>query len=237
MVEKLRSTSKRIHWFLVLRALIFGLAWAWFPFWLFIPVALYLYFVPLFQARKLLGPFVVLLLLTYLQAPGILFAAIFAALFYVLLLIKDLLLIDRRSTYELLALTLSFFMLRAFYAMSHDGVAVVSVWYAFLVAAVLTLLMRSFLRFFREEFPHDERALMAATWLSFLLFVQLIIAGLFLPLDFIYQAVLVFIPAILLMDLVPAHFFGDLTRTKLLTTASAVFVLFAVVLSSARWGL
>jgi hypothetical protein len=74
-------------------------------------------------------------------------------------------------------------------------------------------------------------------WLVFILSWQLIIAGLFLPVDFTYQAVIIFLSVLLFLDLVPQYFFGALTREKTLTTGSVVFVMLAIVMSSARWGL
>jgi hypothetical protein len=70
------------------------------PFWLFLIVALYLYFVPITGAHKVSAPFFVLLLISLFESQGILDAIIFAAIFYFILLIKDLLIIDRRSAYE-----------------------------------------------------------------------------------------------------------------------------------------
>jgi hypothetical protein len=236
MAEKLRSISKRIHWSLLLRAAVFGVAWFLLPFWLFFFVALYLYFVPLFQAGKLAMPFFVLLILTYIQAPDPLFIIVFGAIFYLLLLIKDLLLIDRRSAYELLVLMLTFLFLRNFYMAFPQGINGAALWYALLIAVFSALLIRSFVRSFRnEQTPHASERL--ALWLAFLFIWQMAIVGLFLPLDFVYQTIIVFLAVILAVDLIPDYLAGALARTKTLTTVTAVLVLFALVLSSARWGL
>src|ERR1700722_12935955 len=112
MVEKLKSISKQIHWSLLARAALFALFWFFLPFWLFFLLALYLYFIPFFQERTLPVPFFILLLLTFIESPGIFFAVIFGLLFYYLLLIKNLVLIDRKSGYELFVLAITFFFLR-----------------------------------------------------------------------------------------------------------------------------
>jgi hypothetical protein len=236
MEEKLKSILKQIHWFLVLRALVFALAWVWLPFWLFALIALYLYLVPLFQAGKLASPFFVLLALSYVQPPSNGFALIFGVLFYFLLLIKDLLLIDRRSAYELLVLALSFLTLRDFYLKFNEGIGGGALGYALLAAAVLALLANSFVRcFWSDDAAKGPRR--AAALLLFLLFWQTLIAGLFLPIDFIYQSVAVFLVVVLLIDLIPEYLFGGLSRTKILTAGTVVFGLFVIVLGSARWGL
>lgn len=237
MAAKLKSISRQIHWSLVLRAAVFALAWAWFPFWLFVLIALYLYFVPWFQAGRLAVPFFTLLLLCYLQTPGVAFAIIFAAVFYVLFLIKDLLIIDRRSAYELLVLALAFFLLRDFYAKFSEGLGGAALFCAFLAAAVLTLLLQSFMNAFYNDAPASRSLKRAAVWLSFLLLSQALIAGLFLPVDFIYQSALVFLVAVLLVELVPEYLFAGFSRTKMLATAMTVFTLFVIVMSSARWEL
>ena len=237
MVAKLKSISRRIHWSLVLRAVIFALAWAWLPFWLFLLIALYLYFIPWFHAGKLAVPFFVLLLLTYVQMPGIIYLIVFGALFYYLLLIKNLLLIDRRSAYELLILALSFLLLRDFYAGFNEGINGTALLYAFLVAGVLALLFRSFIGALHDEAAVRRGITRTAVWLSFILLSQVLIVGLFLPLDFIYQSVLVFLVVVLLTDLVPEYLLAGFSRTRTLVAAMTIFALFVIVLGSARWGL
>jgi hypothetical protein len=48
----------------------------------------------------------------FFKPQGILAAVLFAAIFYFILLIKDLLIIDRRSAYEILMLVLSYLLVR-----------------------------------------------------------------------------------------------------------------------------
>jgi hypothetical protein len=72
-------------------------------------------------------------------------------------------------------------------------------------------------------------------WMMFLLMWQLLIVGLFLPLDFLYQSAIVFLVAIIILDLIPQYVFGELTRIKVLATGTVLFALLVIVLSSARW--
>jgi len=69
----------------------------------------------------------------------------------------------------------------------------------------------------------------------FLLTWQLLIVGLFLPLDFLYQSAIIFLVAVIILDLVPQYVFGELTRRKVLATGTVLFALLVIVLSSARW--
>ena len=230
MVARLKSISRRIHWSLVLRAAIFALAWVWLPFWLFLLIALYLYFCRGSSTGTLAVPFLILLILCLIQPPELLFAAIFGAIFYIILLIKGLLLINRRSAYELLVLTLSFLLLRDFYLAFNGGVSGAAFFGAILLAVALALLLRCLTN-------ADRDVARVVSWLSFLLFIQILFAGLFLPVDFIYQSVLVFLAVVLIIDLVPEAVSGGLARNKILATGMTVFALFTVVLASARWGL
>ncbi|HEX4104194.1 MAG TPA: hypothetical protein VHZ04_01805 [Candidatus Paceibacterota bacterium] len=206
------------------------------PFWLFFLIALYLYFVPLFQAGKLAVPFFVLLITTYVQAPDPLFIIVFGAVFYFLLLIKDLLLIDRRSAHELLVLVLSFLLLRDFYMAFPQGISGAALWYALFTAILVALLARNLVRGGTGQ-GTDLGGERMALWLIFSLVWQATIVGLFLPLDFVYQMLAVFLVVILVIDLIPDYLFGTFERTKALTTITVVLILFAVILGSAQWGL
>ena len=66
MAEKLKSALKIIHWSLAFKALIAGLAWVYFPWWISVFVLLGIYFVPLFQTRHLFMPFIMSLILGWI---------------------------------------------------------------------------------------------------------------------------------------------------------------------------
>jgi hypothetical protein len=108
---------------------------------------------------------------------------------------------------------------------------------AFVLAAVLSFVVKSLIDASYDEVMKEGAAMRVFSWLSFMLFSQLLIAGLFLPLDFIYQSILVFLAAVLIIDLVPQHFSHGLTRAKVLAAGMTTFALFVIILSSARWGL
>ncbi len=203
-------------------------------------VALYLYFVPPFQAGRLLWPFIALLILTFAEPTNPLFILIFAILFYYLLLIKDLLLIDRKSAYEILIFALSFFLLRDFYRVFGSGVSGWGIWYAFLLAALLGIIASRFMKAFSindpaGSSPHPLRRIIS--WLTFLLSWQFLVLGLFIPLDFIYQTAIVFLVLALVIDFVPGQYLGDISRSKALATGITVFSILVIILASARWGL
>jgi len=227
MVEKLKLISKQIHWSSVLKAAIFALAWFFLPFWLFLLIALYLYFFPLSQSGSVAVPFLVLLFLCLIEPSGILFTLVFGTIFFYILVIKDLLVIDRKSAYEILVFALSFLTLRSFYDRLGGGIGGSSLLYSFLIAIVIAFLVESFWQSKRN----------VISWLLFMTIWQLLIAGLFLPVDFVYQAVIIFLALVIPVDLIPQYLSGDFIPEKIFAVSSAIFAALVIVLASAHWGL
>lgn len=247
MAAGLKSIAKRISWSSLLRAAVFAVAWWIAPFWLFLIIALYLYYVPIAGAGKVSAPFWVLVVLACFEPQGWLFALILGAVFYFILLIKDLLIIDRRTAYEVLVFILSYLMMRGFYldfgGQGFGGWALLG---AMGVAVVLALLFRSFIKNF---LPDDDPAIPAAPvlpsyalrraigWIMFILLWQILIVGLFLPLNFFYQAAIAFLLSTALMSIVSQRAFGELTRARAFATSMVVFIFLTVILASAQWAL
>ncbi len=239
MVEKLKSILRRISWSLVLKALFFAVAWWALPFWLFLIIAFYLYFVPITGAGTVSASFFVLILITLLQKQSIIFAVIFGVVFYFLLLIKDLIIIDRRFAYDALMLVLSYLLIRGFFLNVGGSFGWWSLMDSAIVAMAASALVGSFIKNFSalpEGAPYEKRSFRRMLgWMTFLLMWQLLIVGLLLPLNYLYQSAIVFLVAIIILDLVPQHIFGELTRVKVLATGTIIFSLLVIVLASARW--
>ena len=244
MAEKLKSILRRIHLSLprksirglILRAAVFAAAWLVLPWWLFLLVAAYCYFIPLFLQGKLLIPFFCLMVLTFVQTPNFLFALVFGVVFYCLLLIKDFLIINRRFAYEILVLALSFFLIRDFFK-GYDGLHGSAFFGAFWLAVAIGLLMYSMMRFFAGEALGKGNMRIVASWLVTLLSWQIILIGLFLPLDFIYQSIVVFVATTFFCELIAGYFWSDLSREKIFVTASVFFALLVILLASVPWGI
>ena len=241
MVAKLKSITRQIHWSSLLRAAAFAVAWFYFPFWAFLLVALYCYFVPLFRTGRFAVPFLVLLILCFFHAPDVMMAIIFGAIFYYLLLTKELLLIDRAAARSFLVMALSFFLLREFYISFAEGPVGTALVAAFMVAALFGVLMHNlignFRRSYEERDEREESLRNVASWLAFFLLVQCLVIGLFLPLDFIYQSVVAFLIAALMIDFLPNQIFGSFPREKVRMDVMVYFCLFVIVLASAKWRL
>jgi hypothetical protein len=173
-------------------------------------------------------PFFALILLCLVQPQDILFALIFGAIFFYILLIKDFLLIDRKSAYEVLVFSLSFLLLRSFYEQVGAGITGLSLFYSFFVAIIIVFLARSF---------WQSRGTNIVHWLLLLTTWQLMIAGLFLPVDYAYQTGIIFLGLIVPIDLISRYLSGDVMPKKIFAVSSVVFAALVIVLASARWGL
>lgn len=244
MADGLRSISRRISWSSLLKAVIFAAAWwaaPYISFWPFLLVALYLYFIPIAGSQKVSGPFFVLLLLCFATGNGILSAILFGAIFYFILLIKDLLIIDRKSAYEVLVLVLSYLAVREVYLSTGGALGGRALLYSVTGAAAIAVLVAGFVKHFSaapDGAAREARSFRRMLgWMAFILMWQLLIVGLFLPLDFLYQSAVVFLLAAILIDLVPHYVFGELSRIKVLATGTVLFSLLVIVLASARWTL
>jgi hypothetical protein len=235
MAERLKSISKQIRWSLALRALIFAAVWFFLPYWLFALVALYCYFVPLFRPWKLFIPFFCIMVLAFIYPAGILFAAILGVMFYCTLLIKDLLVVNRRSMYEILVLALFFFLIRNFFEAwtGFGGGAFIA---SFFCAVLIGFLTDNIMHFFASEtlLPIGGMRRISG-WLMALLSWQALLVGLLLPLDFVYQSIIVFVAITFFYELIIGHFFEDLSRERIFVTAGVFFSLLALLLASAPW--
>lgn len=243
----------------IIRAVIFALAWAIFPFWLFLLIALYLFFVPFSQIKSVIVPFLVLLVLTVLQATGFYAAAIFGLIFWYILLIKEFYIVDRKSAYEILLLALTYFLFRIFYMKVGGGLGAGAVFAALFVAVAVGVLFSSFVKIFGEEMEEVENGDMkkdstptsgggisarrrflrqVISFAVFLVVFELLITGLFLPLDFVYQSSSIFILAALFVEFSNKHLFAaKLSRQRVLVVLSGAFALLVIILGSARWGI
>ena len=248
MAAKLKSILRQIRWPLLLKGAIFCLAWYFLPFWLFGFIALYLYFVPFSGSKNFFPAFLALFALTWIERPGIAFVVIFGALFYFLLLIKELYLIDRREAYEALVIALIFFLVRDFYrAFGALPIGTPSLLFvAFLGAALIGLFAGNFMKQFAPEVPserahYEKRRRQLAAGVVFLLALEFLMLGVFLPLDFIYQSLTIFIVLALIIDRATVYLLDAPTEPPLVMIKNPMVVVFGtlllVVLLSAHWGL
>ncbi|MBI2048893.1 MAG: hypothetical protein HYT29_00400 [Parcubacteria group bacterium] len=212
--------------------------WLFLPGWAFLILSLYFYFVPVFHPWKLFLPFLVFLFLAFASPMNFGFALMLAALFYMILGIKDLIFIDRRSVYEILVLILIFLLHIWFFANLGSLPGSVSLLSAFLLSAVSCLLYRESLSYGNNLWftagPSKNGTM--TLWLVWLLISQVSLAALFLPLNFLYQSALAFFLSATLFGLLSLSANDVITRARVLLYFSASFVFLVTLLGLAPWG-
>lgn len=220
-------------WF-ILKAVIFGISWLILPWWISFLVAIYFYFFPIFHPDKLLAPFLAFLFLTVIQKPDILFAIVFSIVFYYILLIKDLLVINRKFAMETLVLSISFFLIRDFFM--NYGIEKWNLILSFFFSVIIGLLVRNMISFFKEyNIERKDNLSRIIPWIMFFLSWELIIVGIFIPINFIYQSIIVFIGFTFFYELIMGYFWNELSRERIFIISSVFFSLMVLFLVSAPW--
>lgn len=231
MAEKLKSISGRIPWFLLLRAAVFGTSWLILPFWAFLIVAIALYFLPFFQVWKLFFPFVLTLILAFLVPSGLWAALFLSALFFFILGVKDLVLIDRTAAFRFLLYI--FLFIAFFYSFSRFdyGLTAASFFWFFLLSLLFAFLLGNF--FIYSGLGADKKRFRSVTLaLLGLVLFELSLTILFLPLSFLTSTILVFFAAVILFELAADYFSGRLTSIRIMSYGTIFLVVYSLILAS-----
>ncbi len=234
MEVRLRSISRTIPWSLTLKAAVFGAAWLWLPFWLFLLLALGLYFVPLFNPGRLWWPFAAAIFFAALLAPNLWAALFLAGLFYMILGIKDLIFIRRAEAYQALVFLLFALAYLNFFARfgrtGAAGLLPASLGLLLLAA----LLGKSLLRYGAAEetrFPQDP---LLIALLSFLLGAWALVL-VFLPLNFFFQSAILLLGTVSAFELLLAYRVRVLSRQEILLHLSVFLSFLALALAGNTW--
>ncbi len=242
MGEKFASISNRIHWSLALRSAVFGAAWYALSFPFFALVGIFLYCVPLFEPRRFLVPFLMLLFLAAVTPPFALFAFFFACALYLIVGMKDLILVKRAVAYEGLMLLL--FLGLGFFFFSHfeAGISPAALFAAAVGMAAVSLLLSGFLSYEEhEEHPAAGRSTpfeeLVASLLVGLALGECALALLLLPMNPLLRTGVFFLAAIVAAESVAEQSAGKLTRARIFGYCALLFALTVVMLSANQWGM
>ncbi len=243
MATELKLTLKQIHWSLVAKAGFLGLAWAYFPFLIFLSLALFFYFFPFFKSFKFLFPFLLFLVLI---SPGLAdksfwLAFLIAFIFYMIFGVKDLLFIKRRSSYEAAIFGIALILFWVFFSQVQDWLGVGMILGSFGVAIILFFLflnVTQYDEFFKTKEVRVDgfRKSLIAGFLSFWIW-QLIWVMVFLPFSPFYRSVMLFIVAWFLMEAMLSYLRGELNRRKILINFTVLFCFTVFILASTDFGL
>lgn len=251
MLRKLNLASKAPLLRLAFKALIFFglLAWAglgeksFFPVLVFVLAAVFIYFLPVLNWRRLFASFFILLILSLAfilySAPlishfSLLIAVIFGFVFFLILGIKNLIFVERSAFYYLLN-NLLFFL--AFLFFFSQWSLVDGPWFIvryLSMFAVVFFLKKEFLAFLVLESP--GRRLLISAGFAFIV-LQLVWAISYLPIGFLNSAALALPLVFVLGDFTIHHFGGSLNRRVVLRNATILIAIIIVISAVSRWGL
>lgn len=234
MEAKLKSTLNRIPWSLLLKACILSLSWLILPFWMFLVVAFYFYFIPFFQSFKLIIPFILTMLASAIIPYGFWSAVFLGVLFFFLLGIKNLIFVDRFDNHQTMVFLILFLIFFGFFRHFPNW----EKWTASLISLGSGLSFFFLLGELADYIKGMNRSkkLFIAGIGSFLVW-QAALVILFLPLNYFYQTALLFLSSAILMDIFLVYLGKKMNRTKILADFSIFFVIVVIILASANWGL
>ena len=227
MVTKLKSVLKSPQLLLALKAVAFGAGLSFLPAVLFVLLAVLLYAIPLFRTIELIRPLSVLLIVSLLALQTVnrwdysLFLIIyFAFLFYLILGIKDLVVIKRAGWHRFLNLALVHMSLLLFFYYNQEF---------FLIK--LLVVFCAFLFLLKESFKNR----LTAWLLAFLMAQSIWVIGL-LPIGFVNAANLGLLAYFIILDLAEYQLSGHLPRRRILIDVTIFVLLALLIFATSRWG-
>ena len=221
---------------LCIRALLCGLVWALFPFWAFALLASYFYFIPLFRPTRYPASFLGALIFSALLPDAAWAAALVALAIFVILGIKDMVIVERRGFYEAFIFGIMFTAFFAIYARFEMWDPPVGLFWLLGAMCLFYAMSREFLRETFRAAPDAGARLTSSTFLVAFLIWQMGAALFFLPVNFLYQTALLFLCLVILFRIVLEEAEGMLDRRRILVYASIAFVFLVFSLTAVEWG-
>jgi hypothetical protein len=234
MVVKLKSTLKQIHWSLAAKTGIFGLGLIYLPYWIFVALALALYFYPPFHSGKFLFPFAVAIFFSLSMPKEYPIAILMSAIFLLILGIKDLVIVNRIRSYGFMVSLIAIFACWWFFYIFGNGGAIASV-QSLALAVIAFLLVKGFIDYSYFDSNSNESKSKYRSY-TIVLLGSLVISELsgvltLIPLSFHYQSVFLATASIVLFWIIIDYLEYRLTRKKILAGFSVVFSLLGIMLA------
>jgi len=246
MAAKLKSILRQTPWSLVLKASAVAGAWALLPTFFFIALVLWLFFVPLFRTRAVLAPFIVFLFLAFYLEHGFLTGVVLGAIFFLLMGIKDLVFLNRAFAYHVLFYLLLIIVFLSFYARAGSSIAAAPLFGGLLLAAIYGFLADGLVKVSVSRGEMSTSLNLGVDWekrkrlgliTSAFLVWQLSLALLYIPLIAFYAAAVLFIAAVVLIELLIQYLFGETNPRKILASFLIFFVFTSLILALNNWAL
>ena len=233
MVEKLKSALKIIHWSLAFKAIVAGLAWVYFPWWLSLFVILGIYFIPLFQTGQLLMPFLLALILGWVLPENIFSGLAIATQIFLILGIKDFIFINRKWAMQVLS---ALFLAEAGVAIYFglDNWLFSSFVDSFLFGLLYYLVGSKLLDVSSERSGVGNKSVVVI--LGFVL-AQIAFALYFLPVASMYKSLILILASLIFFESQNFYFSGILSKNKIISYGIFFVGLLIVIFSAVSWGL
>ncbi len=236
MVEKLKSITKQIPWSLLLKPIVFGVAWFVAPLWVSIVSAVLLYSVPFFTTGGTLLQFSILLVLAAFL-PGTVMNAVGLGIVFALIIgIQELIFAYRIRAYEVITVMILFLV--GFAVFSYAVHTDEQIPYIYLVGTsiLLFLLFRDTLR--RYIAAANDGVMNHSGFLSGLitlfLFESMVIL-LLLPLTMFAETALFLLLGTLLLDQASDYLRGTMTSARTVFAAVLFFLVLGSVFAFTPW--
>jgi hypothetical protein len=237
MVLELKLVLKKIHWSLITKSLILGLVWFIFPYWFFLILSLFFYFIPIFRPFNLFFPFLIFIFVSKNIDLSFWNGLLIAILFFFILGIKDLIIIHRGLAYEFLGFLFFIIFTLNFFQKFNLGFGILNILIALLIALFYFLFFKNQI-YFESEFGelNSKNFKIGLGIISFFIW-QLILILNFLPLNFYLQSAILILFAVLAFEVILNYSFFGLNKQFLLANVLIFIILFILILMFNQWQL
>ena len=225
---------------LLLKAAFLAVLWRVVPFWLFLLVALWLYLSPLFRPLEMGLPFLLTLCFAGILPANFWSTAFLGTLFFLILGIKDLILVERENAYRVLLFLLFFLIFLNFFSEFNTFERSTALLSLFAIVVLTFLLLHGFVRYSRLGSARvgapRRREKLALGLLAFLV-GEIGMALLFVPLNAFYQAALLFLSTVIGTEMMVDRLEERLDHDRILVRFSLFFIFVVCILAANQWGL
>lgn len=236
MVAKLKLITNQIHWSLLVKSLIVAFGWIFLPFWLFLLISLFFYFYPPFQSLLFFLPFLVFLFLAKILTVNIFSFLLLIVLFYLILGIKDLIIINRFLAYQIFIYLLIFTCAFLFFLNFNSGLNLQIIFYGFLLALLYFLFFKN-INLFGIENNYDFKKYKISLALFSLFLFELILILNFLPFSFYFKTLIFAMVIILGYEIILNYVLAQINKNFLIGISLIFIILFIFTLLFNNWSL
>jgi hypothetical protein len=239
MAVRLKLVINKIHWFLIFKSALLAFAWIIFPHWLFLITIALIYFFPVFRPGTMLFPLFLFFLISFILPHNFLGFLLITILLFLILGIKDLIIVNRFYAYELLGFFIFLIFSFIFFQKFGQVFVLKSIIYSF-------LFVLAFYLFFKKIFNlsianlgieiDQKRFKIFLAVFSFFIW-QIIFLLNFLPFNFYLQTGMLALFIMIGMDFILNCFLNKIKTANILFLTFSFLFLFIFILLFNKWSL